>query len=118
MDALRRAQWLDRELGDPYDPRGKFSYARCVEEDSAERYPSGALGALLQVQLHRYYVPRALGGEFRSFEEVGALVRVVARRDLSVAITLAISLLGTAVVWLAGDASQQRALAGSVLDGE
>jgi alkylation response protein AidB-like acyl-CoA dehydrogenase len=63
-------------------------------------------------------VPRALGGEFRSFEEVGALVRVVARRDLAVAVTHAISLLGAAVVWLAGDASQQRALAGSVLDGE
>jgi alkylation response protein AidB-like acyl-CoA dehydrogenase len=118
MDALRRAQWLDRELGDPRDPRGEFSYARRLEEDEAERYPSSALGALLQTQLHRHYVPRTLGGEFHSFEEVGALVRVVARRDLTIAITYAISLLGTAVVWLGGDPTQQRALAASVLEGE
>jgi alkylation response protein AidB-like acyl-CoA dehydrogenase len=118
MDALRRAQWLDDELGDPHDPRGEFSYARRVEEDEAERYPSGALRTLLAAQLHRRYVPRELGGDFHSFEEVGALVRVVARRDLTVAITHAISLLGTAVVWLGGDAAQQRALASSVLEGE
>jgi alkylation response protein AidB-like acyl-CoA dehydrogenase len=118
MNALRRAQWLDRELGDPYDPREEFSYARRIEEDEAECYPSSALRRLLQVQLYHYYVPRALGGEFRSFEEVGALVRVVARRDLTIAITHAISLLGTAVIWLAGDASQQRVLTASVLEGE
>ena len=118
MNALRRAQWLDRELGDPRDPRGEFSYARRLEEDEAERYPSSALGALLHTQLHRQYVPRALGGEFHSFEEVGALVRVLARRDLTIAITYAISLLGTAVVWLGGDPIQQHALAASVLEGE
>src|SRR6185369_10359476 len=116
MDAVGRAQWLERGLGDPRDPRAEFSSARRVEDDEAERYPSAALGRLLELQLHRHYVPRALGGEFRSFEDVGALVRVVAGRDLTVAITHAISLLGTAVVWLGGDESQKRALAGAVLE--
>jgi alkylation response protein AidB-like acyl-CoA dehydrogenase len=118
MNALRRAQWLDRELGDPYDPREELSYARRITEDEAECYPSGALRRLLEVQVHHYYVPRALGGALRSFEEVGALVRVVARRDLTIAITHAITLLGTTVVWLAGDASQRRVLTASVLEGE
>lgn len=118
MDALRRARWLDRELGDPHDPREEFSYARRVADQKAKRYPSTALGTLIQVQLQRYYVPRTFGGEFRSFEEVGALVRVVSRRDPTIAVSHAIGLLGTAVVWLAGDASQQRALASSVLEGE
>jgi alkylation response protein AidB-like acyl-CoA dehydrogenase len=117
MNALRTAQRLDRELGDPYDPREEFSYARRVEEDEAERYPGTALRRLLQLQLQHYYVPRGLGGKFRSFQEVGALVRVVARRDLTIAVVHAGSLLGTAVVWSAGDARQQRALAGSVLAG-
>lgn len=82
------------------------------------RYPRAARRTLLQAQLHRHYVPRAFGGEFRSFEDVGALLRVVARRDLTIAVTHAITLFGTSVVWLAGDASQQRALARSMLDGE
>src|SRR4051812_35991535 len=117
MDALQNAQRLDRELGDPYDPREEFSYARRVDEDEAERYPSRALRRLLQLQFHQYYVPRGLGGKFQSFQEGGALVRVVARRDLTIAVIHAVSLLGTAVVSLAGGAGQQRGGAGSVRGG-
>jgi alkylation response protein AidB-like acyl-CoA dehydrogenase len=73
---------------------------------------------LRQAELYRHYVPRSFGGEFQSFEHVGALLRTVARGDLPEAISHAITLLGTVVVWLAGDPSQQRALAGSVLAGE
>src|SRR6185295_11951486 len=118
MDALRRAQWLDRQLGDPRVSRGEASNARGAEDHEAMWCPNGPFRTLLWAQLHRHYVPRELGGEFRSLEDVGALLRVVARRDLTVAITHAISLLGTSVVWLAGDASQKRALARSILDGE
>lgn len=82
------------------------------------RDATNEIADLRQAQLYRHYVPRAFGGEFRSFEDVGALMRTVARRDLTGAISHTITLLGTVVVWLAGDASQQRALAGSLLAGE
>jgi len=118
MNALRRAQWLDRELGDPCDPPGALSNPERVEELPADRPTSGALRTVLPIELHPYYVPRALGGEFCSFEEVGALMRVVARRDMSTALTQAFSLLGAVVVWLAGNPCQRRALAAMVLRGE
>jgi len=89
MNGFRRARWLDRELDRELD-----------------------------VPLYPYYIPRELGGAFVSLEEVGALVRVVARRDMTTALSHAFGLLGAVTVWLAGDATQQRALAGLALAGE
>lgn len=89
MNAFRRARWLERELDRELD-----------------------------VPLYPYYIPRELGGAFVSLEEVGALVRVVAQRDVPTALAHAFGLLGAVTIWLAGDATQQRTLADLALRGE
>lgn len=118
MDILKQAQSLECGLGDPRDPTQLFSFAQRVAEDEAQQYPADAFSALNQLNLHRHYVPVSLGGELRSFDQLGALLRVVARRDLTVAIGHAISFIGAMSVWLAGNDGQRQALADAMLSGE
>jgi alkylation response protein AidB-like acyl-CoA dehydrogenase len=118
MDVLEPACQLDDKLGDPRNSDLLFSFAQRVAEDEREHYPAEALSFLLQYGLHHLDVPTALGGKFHRLDQVGALLRVVARRDLTVAIAHAISFLGTAIVWIGGNDAQRHSFAKSVLDGE
>jgi alkylation response protein AidB-like acyl-CoA dehydrogenase len=102
------AQALDRRLGDPRQPESTLSFAAAVEADEREELPAEARPALDDWGLHRYYVPAALGGCLRSCEEGLALLRTVARRDLTTAVGHARSFLGAAPVWVAGTAAQLR----------
>jgi alkylation response protein AidB-like acyl-CoA dehydrogenase len=118
VDVLHLARDLERRLGDARDPAQLFSFAQRVTEDEAQQYPADAMAVLTGLGLQRHYVPQALGGALQRFDQLGALVRVVARRDLSVAISHAVSFLGSMGVWLSGDERQQQALADAVLGGE
>ncbi|QMU78144.1 acyl-CoA dehydrogenase family protein [Streptacidiphilus sp. PB12-B1b] len=105
---LRHASWelaarLDRELGDPADPETVFSYAASMRLDAAEAFPAEACAALNAWGLPRYYVPAAYGGSLTSYEDLLQLVRMLARRDLTVAIAHAKTYLGSAPVWASGN---------------
>ncbi|SCL20728.1 Acyl-CoA dehydrogenase [Micromonospora pallida] len=108
---------LDRRLGDPNDPTRVFSHVRCLELDEREEFPGEICAALDAVGLTRFYVPSAHGGSLRSYEELAALLRVVARRDLTVAIAHGKTFLGTAPSWVAATPEQATRLANDVLSG-
>ncbi|PYC87368.1 acyl-CoA dehydrogenase [Streptomyces tateyamensis] len=105
---------FDRGLGDPHDPLQIFSFARCQELDEREEFPTEICQRLDGLGLARRYVPAALGGELHSYEELAALVRLVARRDLTVAVAHVGTFLGAASVWLAGRPEQAAQLAREV----
>jgi alkylation response protein AidB-like acyl-CoA dehydrogenase len=108
---------FDRGLGDPHDPLQAFSFARCQELDEREEFPTEICRRLDGLGLARGYVPADLGGELRSYEELAALVRLVARRDLTVAVAHVGTFLGAASVWLAGRPEQAADLAREVAAG-
>ncbi|KQV92895.1 hypothetical protein ASC87_27475 [Rhizobacter sp. Root1221] len=108
---------LDKQLGDPRDPAAPGSRERALHDDEQAAFPQTLYTALDAWGLHHHYVPRRLGGQFHSFEELLALTRVVAQRDLTAAIAHAAVFLGSAPVWLGGSDDQQRRLARLVLDG-
>ncbi len=62
-------------------------------------------------------MPEAYGGALTGLQELADLVRVVARRDLTVAIGHAKSYLGAACVWTAGTPEQARPLADRLIAG-
>ncbi|MER8185728.1 acyl-CoA dehydrogenase family protein [Kitasatospora sp. NPDC094015] len=111
------AALFDRKLGDPHDPLQAFSYARCADLDEREEFPTEICRALDELGLARYYVPTAHGGALESYEDLAALLRTVARRDLTVAIAHVSTFLGAASVWLAGAPEQAAALAAEIRDG-
>lgn len=115
--ALALAERLERALGDPHLPESAFSFAQSLRLDEREEFPEPLIAPLRDFGYLRHFVPASLGGELRSFEEGALLQRLVSRRDLTVAIALGQSFLGTVPVWLAGSAAQQRRAADLLFEG-
>ncbi|MEV4757000.1 acyl-CoA dehydrogenase family protein [Micromonospora sp. NPDC049559] len=116
-DALGPARELERRLGDPEDPTVEFSFARSRSLDEREEFPEAICAGLTAWGLHRYFVPPEYGGALRSYEELLHLVRLVARRDLTVAIGYGKTFLGAVSAWVAGTPEQCADLAERVLAG-
>jgi alkylation response protein AidB-like acyl-CoA dehydrogenase len=108
------AEAFEHFLGDPTNAEEVFSFKRAVELDELEEYPSEACDLLDEWGLNDYYVPRECGGRLESYEELLALVRAVARRDLTVAVAHVKTYLGAVSVWLGGSVEQKDRLAARI----
>ena len=117
LDPSRDFESLERHLGDPRNPERAASFASAVAADEAEEFPQAAARALEEWGFHRYYVPLALGGRLRTFEQLLAVLRPAARRDLTLAIGHGVTFLGCVPVWLAGSPALKARLAAQVLGG-
>ena len=106
-----RADELDRLLGDPADPGTLFSYARCARLDGKEQFPAEICRELDALGLPCHYVPAEHGGALTRYDELTRIMRVVARRDLTVAIGHGKTFLGGACTWVAGTPEQAAMLA-------
>ncbi|MGZ6321167.1 MAG: acyl-CoA dehydrogenase family protein [Ktedonobacterales bacterium] len=111
------AEELEAALGDPHNPACMISFARTLEFDEHEHFPAEAAVALDAWGFHTHYVPEEYGGRGRSFETLLALLRVVARRDLTLAIAYSNTLLGAITVWAGGSPAQKEALAELIIAG-
>lgn len=112
------AEALDRDLGDPHDPDGLFSYRRAAELDRAEAFPTAPCAGLDALGLHRLYVPERFGGELTSHETLLMLARILCRRDFTTALAHTKTYLGAASTWVGGAPALAEALAAKVLAGD
>src|SRR5262245_22567104 len=78
---------LEEFLGDPFHPDSLLSFKQSMETDEREEFPRTACDSLSRWNLNHYYIPAHCGGELRSYEEMYSLLRLVARRDLTVSVT-------------------------------
>ncbi|GAA2943461.1 acyl-CoA dehydrogenase [Streptomyces enissocaesilis] len=108
---------FDQDLGDPHRPDLPFFAGRLRELDALEAFPEDAVRLLDARELPAHYVPARHGGALRSYEDLLQLVRVVARRDLTVAIAHTKTYLGAVSTWVGGTAAQARALGERVAAG-
>jgi alkylation response protein AidB-like acyl-CoA dehydrogenase len=111
------ADRLERHLGDPAQGDAIVSWEACVAHDERDEFPEGMVRALDDARVHHYYVPAEVGGSIRSYEEVLSVLRVVSRRDLTLAIAHAKSYLGAVAVWVAGTPAQRSEAASLILSG-
>ena len=114
---LATALDLERDLGDPRDPGRVFSYRRCADADEREQFPVDVCRELDLLGVPRRYVPQEAGGDLDRYDEALQLLRVIARRDLTVAIGHGKTFLGAACVWVAGTPEQRRRLGEDVARG-
>lgn len=112
------AEALDRDLGDPNDPGTLFSYRRSSEMDRHEEFPAEACARLDALGVPRYYVPAAFGGGLTDYEYLMMLIRVLARRDFTIALAHGKTYLGSACAWIGSTPEQAKELAAKVLDGD
>jgi len=108
---------LEMFLGDPRDERSIHSHLRTLDLDKQELFPEEASAKLDLWGLPHYYVPAEYGGRLDDYEQLFALVRAVARRDLSLTISHAATFLGAVGVWVGGSERQCQELAKRILQG-
>lgn len=106
----RAAELLEQRLGDPFAPDNVFSFGNAVALDELEAYPEEACQLLDELKVFDHYIPAQLGGQLKSFEEFIAVLRVIARRDLTVAIAHGKTYLGAVATWVGGSSEQRRRL--------
>ncbi len=111
------ARDLEIAMGNPLED-GLFGYAHRVAEDEDERYPEDVLRWLDGWGMQQHYVPLSVGGVLQDFEVLFSLVRAVSRRDLTIAVSHAVSFLGSVGVWIAGNEAQKYWLADRLLRGD
>ncbi|MGA9768390.1 MAG: acyl-CoA dehydrogenase family protein, partial [Blastocatellia bacterium] len=117
LKQYEKAEAFEQYLGDSFDPSRPFSFKRCVELDELEVYPQQACDQINDWGFHLQYIPQQFGGAFRSFEEFFALLRLLARRDLTVVVAHAKTYLGSIGVWLSGSDQQKQRLAQIIKEG-
>lgn len=105
------ARALELSLGDPFAPGGVFTFADAVSLDEREAYPEDACRLLDELGFYEFYIPSECGGRLKSVEELVAVLRAVARRDLTVAVAHAKTILGAVAVWVGGSDEQKRRVA-------
>ncbi|GCE60472.1 acyl-CoA dehydrogenase family protein [Microcystis aeruginosa] len=109
------AEALEKDLGDPLNPDNPLSYKRVIEIDESEEFPHEEIRWLYDWKLQHYYIPTDCGGEFTSFEEFVAFVRVLSRRDQTIGITFT-TLFWSFLNWMAGTPEQKQKLARFIMD--
>ncbi|MFE7462553.1 acyl-CoA dehydrogenase family protein [Streptomyces sp. NPDC057499] len=113
-----RADEFAREVDSWSQSGGPFDPVLLTAHDEAETFPIEACAALDRWGLPAYYVPSRFGGRLARLDEVHALLRTVASRDLTVAVAHGKTFLGSASVWAAGEGQPATSLARHVMAGE
>lgn len=111
------AERLEAVFGDPGDPARTFSLARCAELDEREEFPAAVCRELDEAGVAGYYVPERFGGRVRTFEATLQVVRLMARRDLTVAIGHGKTFLGGVSAWVGAEPEQAKRVAAEILGG-
>ncbi|CCH96306.1 acyl-CoA dehydrogenase family protein [Microcystis aeruginosa] len=109
------AEALEKDLGDPLNPDNPLSYKRVIEIDESEEFPHEEIRWLYDWKLQHYYIPTDCGGEFTSFEEFVAFVRVLSRRDQTIGIAFT-TLFWSFLNWMAGTPEQKQKLARFIMN--
>lgn len=100
------AERLEQDLGNPVHGDNLMSYEKVIQIDESEQFPHQEIDWLYQWNLQDYYIPENCGGEFTSFEEFIAIVRVLSRRDQTIGIAFT-TLFWSFITWMAGTQEQK-----------
>lgn len=110
------AEALEGWLGDPEVESNAVSFAGALALDERDELPAAGIDQVRAFGFNRYFVPEWLGGDLRAAEDILMLTRVIARRDMNVAVSESTQV-WMMLAWIGGDAEQQAKYAATVLRG-
>jgi alkylation response protein AidB-like acyl-CoA dehydrogenase len=114
-----------RELADRFEmgfggedrAENTLSISKSLDFDADSAFPQPAYDALGRWRFADYYVPAQFGGKWHGTDELMLLLRLIARRDLTLSIAHAKTFLGCISVWISGSEAQALRLAEDVKQG-
>lgn len=106
---------MEQSLGDPWLASNSLSYAQALAMDEEDAFPEVQVTALHTIGLPRSYVPTSYGGTFRNCETFVAMGRVLARRNMSVAVAYS-TMLWSTLGWIGGSETQKREIARWIME--
>ncbi|GAB3898099.1 acyl-CoA dehydrogenase [Kibdelosporangium lantanae] len=115
--ALAPAAALERLLGDPWHRDSAAPFERLLDLEDAGEFPREVADVLAAWGFSHHLVPVSRGGRLGGFDEVFALCRSVARRDITLALGYGSTLLASLPVWQWGTDAQCARVAELVLAG-
>ncbi|MEV0700899.1 acyl-CoA dehydrogenase family protein [Saccharopolyspora sp. NPDC050389] len=98
---------LEKHLGAPQDLASVVGWATALDHDDREAFHHEGMAHLQEWGLHEYQVPATHGGRAVDVQDSLELFRLVARRDPSLATSLATTSLSFMPVWVAGTDAQK-----------
>lgn len=102
---------LENLLGSVKDKNNPFSLEAVVAMDESESFPERACNILNDWGYNDYYIPKACRGKLKDFDISMMMMRLIARRDLTIAIGHGKTFLGALPIWIGGNCDQQKYLA-------
>ncbi|WP_156755318.1 acyl-CoA dehydrogenase [Actinokineospora pegani] len=115
--AFGDAERLEGVLGDPGDPDSVFSHRACAAYDDADAFPAEICAELDGFDLASRYVPTAFGGRLADYQDCVQTMRMVARRDVTVAVAHGKTYLGAVSAWVGGSQEQAERVGALVRSG-
>lgn len=106
-DLTELAARFEEYLGDPHDADSRMPFARVLEHDERGEYPYHFVSLLRRFGVHEYGMPIAQGGRAGNVETQFSLLRLIARRDGTTAVGLALTNLAFMPAWIAGTEEQK-----------
>lgn len=117
LDTWQAAQDLEHFLADPEVADNPLSHFMSMQRDEADAFPQENIDALRRWGFFNYLVPAEHEGSMRCCEQILAITRIMARRDLTTSIAIGQTLLGALPVWLAGNPGQTASLSAYIRKG-
>lgn len=108
---------LETLLGDPFDEQNPLSYKNIMALDEREETPQAALDYLQKHRVFDYLVPESLGGRLHSYQHLYHIIRMISRRDVTLATFFVLRAIGLGPMLIDGTDEQKRYYAAQILEG-
>jgi alkylation response protein AidB-like acyl-CoA dehydrogenase len=108
---------VEDALAEASAPGGPMCPDDLLALDDHQTFPDEAVRFLDQLGTAEFYVARGNGDILDGLTDLTSFIRLLARRDLTIAVAHAKTFLGAVCVWLAGETDQRERLAAEILNG-
>lgn len=105
---IKLSEVFEQYLGDPTNGNSVVNFNSILKNDELEQLDEAQLQYIKAWGYMDYLIPQALGGKLSSLEFLLFLGRICGRRDLTSAVALGLTFLGSLPVWIAADKNLQQ----------
>lgn len=108
---------LENHLG-PINGSSPVNWNQILLDDEQESLPYSSITYVNDWGYADYLIPVHLGGKLNSFMDIYLLNRCLARRDITLAVAMGLTLFAATPIWISGSSSQQKDLCERIRKGE